>query len=136
MITIIILLLLLIHLCDRLRNMNIKSIEKILELIENGDPISILAEDALIENFNELLKLGLIDIVDDKLILTAKGKEARILGLNQVLHPLLPNDQKPETISPHKQKKVFTFLQWCLSLSLTLLGLFIAAIMTDCSVPG
>lgn len=61
------------------------STQRIIELIKNGDAIAILAEDSLIESFNELLKYNLIDIVDDKIVLTSMGEKALNKGLDSTL---------------------------------------------------
>ncbi|HEY9184598.1 MAG TPA: hypothetical protein VIM94_04675 [Salegentibacter sp.] len=72
-----------------------KSTQKLIELIKNGDAIAILAEDSLIEGFNELLKYDLMDIVDDKIILTPKGEKAMDIGLDNILSELkAPEHQK------------------------------------------
>lgn len=65
-----------------------RSTQKLIELIKNGDAIAILAEDSLIEKFNDLLKYNLIDIVDDKIILTPKGENAMNMGLDNILAKL------------------------------------------------
>ncbi len=65
-----------------------KSTEKVIELIHKGDPVAILAEVALVDNFNELLKYELIDIINEKVILTKKGKKARDLGFDKVIAEL------------------------------------------------
>lgn len=59
--------------------------ERLIKLIDEGDPEVILAEDALIPQFNELLKYDLIVIKDDRLFLTDKGQLAKIHGFEYVL---------------------------------------------------
>ncbi len=53
-----------------------KEYESLLKLIATENPIKILQEPDLIEKFNELLKLELIEINAEKVVLTAKGREA------------------------------------------------------------
>lgn len=65
-----------------------KSPQRLFELIKNGDAIAILAEDSLIEKFNELLRYDLMDIVDDKIVLTSKGEKAMNMGLDNILAEL------------------------------------------------
>ncbi|WP_372918910.1 hypothetical protein [Salegentibacter sp.] len=65
-----------------------KSPQRLFELIKNGNAIAILAEDSLIEKFNELLKYNLMDIVDDKIVLTSKGEKAMNMGLDNILAEL------------------------------------------------
>ncbi|MDR9457645.1 MAG: hypothetical protein RI572_09560 [Salegentibacter sp.] len=62
-----------------------RSTQKLIELIKKRDVLAILAEDSLVEDFNELLKYELIDIVDDKVMLTPKGEKDRNIGLDEIL---------------------------------------------------
>lgn len=78
------------------------STQKLIELIKNGDAIAILAEDSLIEKFNELLKYNLIDIVDDKIILTTKGENAMNMGLDNIMAKL--NLQEHQKFSENPKK--------------------------------
>ncbi|UJH92454.1 hypothetical protein LZ575_08130 [Antarcticibacterium sp. 1MA-6-2] len=64
------------------------SIEKIIKRIEKGDAVSILAEDSLVQILNELLKYEFIDLVGDKLVVTHKGREASLIGIDKVLSRL------------------------------------------------
>lgn len=80
------------------------STQKIMELIENGDCLSILAEDSLRENFNELLKYGLIDIVEDKVVLTKKGAEAKILGIEKAIVQM-KSEKKLKEVPVEKQQQ-------------------------------
>lgn len=106
-----------------------KSLKKIIDLIERGDPIAILAEDSLKGQFNELLRHRLIDVVNEKVILTKKGEEARALGIDKVI-PHLNNQDKQKAIPPEIQN-AFRLIKWSLGICITLLGLFIAAILTE-----
>lgn len=59
--------------------------ERLIKLIDEGDPEVILAEDALVPKFNELLKYDLVVIKDDRVFLTEKGKTAKIHGFDYIL---------------------------------------------------
>ena len=84
--------------------------EKIIELIDKGDCLSILAEDSLQENFNELLKYRLIDIVDDKVVLTRKGEEAKTVGFEKVIAQLRNEEKRIEVPEekPQKKSRIYT----------------------------
>lgn len=107
------------------------STEKLITLIDKGDPVPILAEDSLVESFNELLKYGLIDIVNDRVILTAKGIEAKHKGLNQVLYDLNVQEELKE-FSKDAQKKENILFRWSLGLCLSLTAFFLAISLTNC----
>lgn len=110
-----------------------KSIEKIIELIDKGDPVPILAEDSLVEKLNELLRHDLIDIVNDKIILTPKGQEARNGGLDRVV-AYLQNEEELKEFSLETQKKESKVYKWCLGLCFSFLIFFIIAFLTDCPI--
>ncbi|MGY5850960.1 hypothetical protein [Salegentibacter sp. F14] len=78
------------------------STQRLIELIKNGDAIAILAEDSLIEKFNELLKYNLIDIVDDKIILTTEGENAMNMGLDNILAKLSLQEHQKFSENPKK----------------------------------
>lgn len=59
--------------------------DKLLKLIEKGNPEVILSEEELVPRFNELLKYDLIELKDDKVLLTEKGHEAKKYGVETVL---------------------------------------------------
>lgn len=61
--------------------------DKLLQLIDEGDPSSILSEEYL-KGFNELMKYELITFENDKVSLTNLGREAQKVGVLQVLHQL------------------------------------------------
>ncbi|WP_324719916.1 hypothetical protein [Salinimicrobium sp. HB62] len=88
------------------------STEKILELIEKEDCLSILAENSLQENFNELLKYGLIDIVEDKVVLTPKGEEARMLGFEKFMGQKRKEDESLNVPAPkpRQRSKLYTLV--------------------------
>jgi len=60
-------------------------LERLIKLIDEGDPEVILAEDALVPKFNELLKYDLVVIKDDRVFLTEKGQTAKIHGFDYIL---------------------------------------------------
>ena len=74
------------------------NIEALIELIEKGDAAEILAEKDLSESFNELLKYGLIDCNEGKILLTQKGQEAKIQGIGVVLQQLRQGDKGQHTL--------------------------------------
>jgi hypothetical protein len=59
--------------------------ERLLKIIEKGDPEEILSEENLYPKFNELLKYGFVEIKDDKVFLTAKGELAKLEGVEQAV---------------------------------------------------
>ncbi len=65
-----------------------KTLDKVLKLVEKGDATLILAEKNLTETFNELLKYELIDINDGKVKLTAKGEKAQTAGISAFVQKL------------------------------------------------
>lgn len=101
-----------------------KATEKIVELIENGDPIPLLAEASLVDSFNELLRFQLIDIVEDKVKLTPKGEEAKIIGLDEVLVQL-KTEEELEDLFIEKQQEEGKILRTFLWLLLFALALFL-----------
>lgn len=58
--------------------------DKVLRTIEEGDATDILTE-AYAESFNELMKYELIEINEDKVRLTDKGRQALSFGVANVL---------------------------------------------------
>ncbi len=59
--------------------------ERLLKIIEKGDPGEILSEENLYPKFNELLKYGFVEIKDEKVFLTPKGKLAKLEGVEQAV---------------------------------------------------
>lgn len=104
--------------------------ERIIRLIEQGDPIPILAEASLVDTLNELLKYQLVDIIENKVVLTSKGEEARILGLDKVINQIRIDEELKDfsTETQQKEKNVF---QLCLWLCLSLVTLFLALVITN-----
>lgn len=68
---------------DRCENYAVNQ-EKLLRLIDEGDPSSILSEENT-KGFNELMKYQLITIEDDKVSLTELGREAINEGILKVM---------------------------------------------------
>lgn len=66
-----------------LNNKNI--LERLIKLIDEGDSEVILAEDALVPKFNELLKYDLVVIKEDRVFLTEKGQLAKIHGFEYIM---------------------------------------------------
>ncbi|WP_029034080.1 hypothetical protein [Salinimicrobium terrae] len=110
-----------------------KPTQKIIELIEKGDPLPILAEESLAENFNELLKYQLIDIIDDRVVLTQRGLAAKDLSFDKVLADLKTQEELKE-FSLGTQKKESKITHLCLGLCLTLLVFFVAVALSDCEI--
>lgn len=98
--------------------------EKIIELIDNGDPLPILAEDSIKENFNILFKHQLIDFTEGKVSLTEKGKIAKVMGMERFISELTIQEELQE-FSEEVQKKGIKRFKMCLGLFLTVLALFL-----------
>ncbi len=88
---------------------------RLLELIDEGDADAILSEDELISRFNELLKYELIAVEYEKVYLTEKGKEAKNKGveaiINQEKHAVFPgsytnNNLKKDTAIRFSNKRL------------------------------
>lgn len=60
-------------------------LERLIKLIDEGDAEVILAEDALVPKFNELLKYDLVVVKDDRVFLTEKGRLAKTHGFEYIL---------------------------------------------------
>lgn len=63
--------------------------EKLLHLIEDGDADQILSAEYT-ASLNELIKNEFITLEDDKVLLTAKGREAKLLGIKALIDPVNP----------------------------------------------
>ena len=59
--------------------------DRLLKLIDEGDPDVILSEEKLIPRFNELMKYDLVTLKDDKVYLTHKGREAKREGVDKFI---------------------------------------------------
>jgi hypothetical protein len=71
-----------------------KEYENLLKLIATGNPVSILQEPDLIPKFNELLKQELIEVREDKVVLTKKGEE--VSGFKPVRPSIVANNEAEE----------------------------------------
>lgn len=103
------------------------SIGKILRLIDNEDAIPILAEDSLVETFNEMLRLELIEIVEDRVVLTSRGKEARIHGIDKIVNDLKIQNELM-VFSDEGSRKELIFCVWIICLSLLMVLIYVLAI--------
>ncbi len=56
--------------------------DRLIDLIEEGDPNKILSEEDLFPRFNELVKYGLVVLKDEKVFLTKKGIRAKKEGVD------------------------------------------------------
>ncbi len=59
--------------------------DRLLNLIEKGDPEAILSEQELVPRFNELLKYDLVALKNEKVLLTEEGKAAKKEGVEVVI---------------------------------------------------
>ncbi len=83
--------------------------ERLIKLIDDGDPEVILAEDALVPKFNELLKYELVVIKEDRVFLTEKGKIAKARGLEYILQQeKLPKTSVKKTIAARISGKKYS----------------------------
>lgn len=64
---------------------NYNPMDKLLDLIEEGDPDKILSEEELFPKFNQLVKYGLVVLKDDKVFLTEKGIQAKNEGVDSFI---------------------------------------------------
>ncbi|MFO8147242.1 MAG: hypothetical protein ACQEWG_10370 [Bacteroidota bacterium] len=55
--------------------------DRLIDLIEEGDPSKILSEEDLFTRFNELVRYGLVVLEDEKVFLTKKGIQAKKEGV-------------------------------------------------------
>lgn len=110
-----------------------KPTERIIRLIEEGDPIPLLADTGVVDCFNELLRYELIDIVNEKVILTQKGEQAKTVGLDQFLHDLKTKEELKD-FSPEIQVRENFKFKWSLAICLSLVALFIVVSLTNCTV--
>lgn len=110
--------------------------DRLLKLIEEGDPDVILSEEQLIPRFNELMKYDLVTLKDDKVYLTEKGKEAKREGVDKIIKRERQLRFENSNISSSIEKKpAMAFSQkirngkfWIISLLILLLLAFSFAI--------
>lgn len=81
-----------------------EDIEKILKMIEQGDTVLLLAEISLKESLDELFKHGIVEVLDDKLVVTERGLEVRAKGIEKVLEESRAHE-KLETFQKKPGKK-------------------------------
>ncbi len=72
----------------------------LLKLIDKGDATAILAEENITKAFDELLRYDLIDIIEERVCLTRKGKKAKELGMKNFLEQ---NKTDPVRSNSHQQ---------------------------------
>lgn len=80
--------------------------DKLLQLIEEGDPATILSEENISKAFNELMNHGLIFLEEGKIHLTELGKEAKKDGVKAVLlkEQFKKSVVEPQPIAPLPQE--------------------------------
>lgn len=71
--------------------------DKLLQIIEDGDAVDILAEDYA-ASLNELMKFELIEIHNEKLQLTDKGRQAKLKGVKDFMSPEPEQKEKIELV--------------------------------------
>lgn len=98
-------------------NYPLNSTDKILKLIDKGDVISLLADESLVENFNELFKYGLIDNKNNKIQLTPTGLDARRVGMEKYI-AAIKNKEELKDFSVEVQNKELKIFKFCLGLTL------------------
>lgn len=76
--------------------------DKLLQLIEEGDPTTILSEENISKGFNELLNHGFIVLEEGKILITELGKEAKKYGVKTVIlrEQLKSAAIEPQPIAP------------------------------------
>lgn len=79
--------------------------DKLLILIEEGDSGKILSEKDLNSKLNELNKYGLVEIKDDKIFLTAKGKAAMKDGVDLLIRKEKRQQYLDEQIQEEENRK-------------------------------
>lgn len=65
-----------------------KSRIKLLKLVQDSDTTKILTDENLKKSLNDLMKYELIDIKNEKIYITERGKRAQREGLNAVIADL------------------------------------------------
>ena len=91
----------------RLLKQNI--LERLIKLIDEGDPEVILAEDSLVPKFNELLKYDLVVIKEDRVFLTEKGKLAKTHGFDYILEQeKLPKKSPKKALALRINGKIYS----------------------------
>lgn len=81
-------------------------LDKLLQLVDEGDPNTILDEENLTATFNELVKYGLITIEDEQVYLTAEGKLAKEEGVQNFIEKLQQEQVQVEPIDQPRKTPV------------------------------
>lgn len=81
-------------------------LDRLLQLVEEDNPDTILAEEKLVATFNELLKYGLIELQDEKIYLTPKGKLAKNEGVENFINNLKQIQAQNEPKNQQKRTAV------------------------------
>lgn len=104
--------------------------DRLLKLIEEGDPDVILSEEKLIPRFNELMKYDLVTLKNEKVYLTEKGKQAKREGVEKIIkrekrmqfqHSIVPN--------PLEKKTAMTFTSGYRNRKLLLISLLLLLLL-------
>ena len=104
--------------------------DKLLCTIEEGDAVDILAEEYS-ESLNELMKAELIEIRNDKLELTDKGRQAKIIGVKDCLVKNPGESEKirledfSENLSRDSRNRSLLIVLFFLMLSLVVIMIFL-----------
>ena len=81
-------------------------LDRLLQLVDEGDPNTILDEENLTATFNELVKYGLITIEDEQVYLTAEGKLAKEEGVQNFIEKLQQEQVQVEPIDQPRKTPV------------------------------
>ncbi len=108
-------------------------LDRLLQLVDEGNPDTILAEENLVSTFNDLLKYGLIAIEDERVYLTAEGKMAKEEGVEHFIDKLKQEQVTEEFNNQPKKTEIippafFANKRMLWSLSLLLLVVLAIAI--------
>ena len=106
--------------------------DRLMDLIEEGDPKKILSEEDLFPRFNRLVKYNLVVLKNEKVFLTKKGIKARNEGIDLFIKKeklARIQDQYLESEKFKKNNKLFSkklktpkFIQWCILMFLIALA--------------
>ena len=106
--------------------------DKLLEIIQDGDAIDILAEEYA-SSLNALMKAELIEIHNEKLQLTAKGLQAKIMGVENFLSAFpmaenkIPLKDISEELSPEFKNRPLVIVLFFLLITLIALVVFVTS---------
>lgn len=105
--------------------------DRLIDLIEEGDPNKILSEEDLFPRFNELVKYGLVVLKDEKVFLTKKGIQAKKEGVDlfinkekfaRIKYQYLQNETFKKENKFFKKFKTTKLIQWGILLILLVLA--------------